>query len=391
MRHRRFLLFVAACLSLASCKDENGPAHQAPAQVANARPEAELATVTLTDDAVRRLGITTDTIARRSVSRTRLAPGEVTVPTGRTIMVSAPLAGTLLAPAAGMPAPGTELERGVPVFRMVGMPADLGTAQEAVSVAEANARLARMRATRADELRRSQLISAEEFEAAQAAAQSAEATFAAARARLGLLRNDGPPESLSRDLPPLEIHAPVRGVLQRVVAAPNQRVSAGAPLFEIADLERLWVRVPVFVGDLADIDQSATATVRLTSTSEGVSRLARPVRAPPSANAQAASADLYYEVAGAPDLRPGQRVSVLLPVRGRESRLVVPWSAVVYDVNGGAWVYEQTDPRVFVRRRIEVDWVGSELAVLSRGPAAGTRVVTEGAAELFGTEFGGAK
>ena len=41
-------------------------------------------------------------------------------------------------------------------------------------------------------------------------------------------------------------------------------------------------------------------------------------------------------------VRPGERVSVLLPLTGSEQALVVPTAAVVYDMNGGAWVYEAT-------------------------------------------------
>jgi hypothetical protein len=60
-------------------------------------------------------------------------------------------------------------------------------------------------------------------------------------------------------------------------------------------------------------------------------------------------------------------------------------------VHGGAWVYENTGALVFVRRRIEVDFVSGSAAVLERGPKPGTKVVAAGAAELFGTEFGAGK
>ena len=43
---------------------------------------------------------------------------------------------------------------------------------------------------------------------------------------------------------------------------------------------------------------------------------------------------------------------------------------------------------MFQRQRVAlIDMVG-DFAVLSQGPPLGTRVVTAGAAELFGTEFG---
>ncbi|MGB5037290.1 MAG: efflux RND transporter periplasmic adaptor subunit, partial [Blastocatellia bacterium] len=119
---------------------------------------------------------------------------------------------------------------------------------------------------------------------------------------------------------------------------------------------------------------------------------ARPVSAPPTADAASSTADLYYELPnGDGRLRPGERVGVTLSLKSTEDSLVVPWAAVLHDVNGGTWVYENTAPQVFVRRPVEVRDVVDRLAVLARGPAPGTRVVTAGAAELFGTEFGPGK
>jgi len=66
----------------------------------------------------------------------------------------------------------------------------------------------------------------------------------------------------------------------------------------------------------------------------------------------------------------------------------VPYSSILYDMYGSAWVYQNTEPQVYVRRRVELNYVLDELAILTRGPAVGARVVSAGAAELFGTEFG---
>ena len=72
----------------------------------------------------------------------------------------------------------------------------------------------------------------------------------------------------------------------------------------------------------------------------------------------------------------------------RSDSLVVPWSAVTHDVNGGTWVYENTSPQTFVRRRVQVRHVAGTEAVLESGPKVGTKVVSVAVAELFGTEFG---
>jgi hypothetical protein len=67
---------------------------------------------------------------------------------------------------------------------------------------------------------------------------------------------------------------------------------------------------------------------------------------------------------------------------------VLPYSAVLYDPNGDTWTYTNPEPLVFVRHKISIDRVDGESAILSEGPDAGTKVVTVGAAELIGTEFG---
>jgi len=68
-------------------------------------------------------------------------------------------------------------------------------------------------------------------------------------------------------------------------------------------------------------------------------------------------------------------------------RRVVPYGAILYDVSGRTWVYTSPDSLVFVRREIKVDYIEGDVAVVSDGPPAGTRVVTLGATELHGAEF----
>jgi multidrug efflux pump subunit AcrA (membrane-fusion protein) len=181
----------------------------------------------------------------------------------------------------------------------------------------------------------------------------------------------------------------VAGVIRSVYVAPAQSVAAGALLFEIAQLDRMWVRVPVYVGEIGELASDRPVAVALLGNQLSTLR-ARPVQAPPSANAAAASADLFYELTSTTaGLRPGERVSVAVPLRsGTSEQLVVPWSAILHDAQGGTWVYEQIKPLVYTRRRVDLSHVQGENAILARGPAPGTLIVVEGAVELFGTEFG---
>src|SRR5919108_3912968 len=62
-------------------------------------------------------------------------------------------------------------------------------------------------------------------------------------------------------------------------------------------------------------------------------------------------------------------------------RKTVPADAVFFDVDGDEWVYTNPEPLVFVRAAITVDRFKEDVAVLSEGPPAGTRVVTVGVSE----------
>jgi hypothetical protein len=66
----------------------------------------------------------------------------------------------------------------------------------------------------------------------------------------------------------------------------------------------------------------------------------------------------------------------------------IPFNAVIYDPNGKSWTYTSPAARTFVRSAITIDHIDGDTAVLSAGPPAGTAVVTAGAPELLGAEYG---
>lgn len=77
---------------------------------------------------------------------------------------------------------------------------------------------------------------------------------------------------------------------------------------------------------------------------------------------------------------------VALRVVARKPQKVVPYSAIVYDASGTAWVYVQVGRLSFARHRVTVATVVGRLAALGTGPRVGTLVVEVGASELLGSE-----
>jgi cobalt-zinc-cadmium efflux system membrane fusion protein len=375
-RVRVWLALLPAMALCLACRSEAPAASAPPAKVAHPVKETDLTTITLTEKAEQRLGIRTVAVARRSVPRTRAVGGEVIVPPGQSLTVSAPVAGTVLS--TSLPAVGSLVKRGQAVLRLYPLPA---SADLTSSVVRLDA--ARKRAQRAEQLLADEAGSQRAVEEAQAELALAEAQAVAVRPRLAGGARRGA----------LAVESPQTGMLRDVFVGRGQSVAAGAPLFQVDALGVLWVRVPVYVGDLAGVQVGQPVEVQPLGSEAAVGvRSAEPVAAPPSANPEAASSDLIFKLDNSQGgFRPGQRVRVALPLTGGEEGLVIPWSAVVHDIHGGTWVYERAPGRVYTRRRVEVRHVlggDDPLAVLGRGPSAGTPVVAVGAAELFGTEFG---
>ena len=71
-----------------------------------------------------------------------------------------------------------------------------------------------------------------------------------------------------------------------------------------------------------------------------------------------------------------------------EQRKVIPEGALIYDPTGEAFAYTSTEPLVFVRAPLEIDYIENGELILRNGPDVGTEVVTVGAAELWGSETG---
>ena len=391
MAHAKWLVLIV-CAGLCGCDGQDAsPAKAAPpAVIANPVTEGSLTSLTLTPEAVQRLGIETVTIAIESVSRTRSVGGEIIAPPGGSVSVTAPAAGTLQAAEGGVPRPGTRVTRGQPIFALFAIRAperdlDVESTRDAAT-AEAELTLATQRVQRLERLLADGAASTRSVEEARAQQRVAEAIAAAARARARTIGT-----SPSGTGPGVVVRSPIAGVLQSVAAAPGQTVAASAPLFEVVQTDALWVRVPLFVGERNSVDRSKSAMVQSLG-GQGPAWPALPVTGPPSANPATATSDVFYVLRSAGDaVRPGERVSVQLPLSGAGQALVVPTAAVVYDLNGGAWVYEATGGTTFVRRRIEIRSQVGNQALVTRGIAAGKQVVTAGAAELFGTEFGAGK
>jgi multidrug efflux pump subunit AcrA (membrane-fusion protein) len=386
---------------LAPHKQEKAGAKAAAANVARPIKEEQLNSIELSPEAVARLALATGLVEKRPMPQTRFYGGEIVIPPGQAVVVSAPISGMLRAAEGGLPQPGQSIEPGRNVFELLPLLTPEGRAnlvalqneaETQAQTTQTQIQAAQIALARAKRVLAGEAGSQRAVDEAQALYDLAVKANEMAIARRDLLEKIGG-EVATGAAGPIPIPAPAGGLLRNLSALPGQSVPAGAPLFEIADLSRVWIRVPVFVGDLPEIDAQAPATVAdLTARASPGGLSATPIPAPPSADSAAGTADLFYQVEnGGAQLRPNQRVGVALPLNTEAESLVVPWSAVIYDIYGGTWVYVETGERTYARQRVVVRHVAGDAAVLASGPPPQTKIVTAGAAELFGAETGFSK
>jgi len=320
------LLLALLALPLTLGRLSAAPAAATPATVTK---EGDLVVVVLQPEAEQRLRLKVVPVERRAIPATRLFAGEVVVP--------------LAGPGGGLaPVLGGTLEE---VLRL----ADLQVAADGRMLqAQVQIEAAHIALERAQKMLKAEAGSVRSVDEAKAALALAEATLTAAKA---------------------------------------QRQILGSPVAQTGGAKRAWLRVAIYSGEAALLDAKSNVSVRAL-TAMGNGRSAKPVAGPPTANAAANTVDWYYELPADASLRAGERVAVEIPTPdSRVDSLVLPFSAVLHDIHGGQWVYEQTAPHTYTRRRVQVARLAGGDAVLASGPPVGSKIVTDGSAELFGTEF----
>ncbi|ODT57223.1 hypothetical protein ABS71_20375 [bacterium SCN 62-11] len=390
-------LLMAGCGGTKSPKPSSHS--KPPATVMQISNEMQLASVTLTEQAERRLGISTAAVKRQPVETRRPYPGIVVVPPQNLTMLMAPMAGTLRY--AGSPAVGASVRQGEPIFSVVPMLVEnyaLGPTQEMglkstrltlkqnedailtrINNAKVEVEASLIDLKRAEQLFKEQVGSRKRVDDAKARAQLGQEVLDSANRELAtvrqITRQDTTPTAS-----PMTQAAPMSGTISKIQVASGQAVSAGQPVLELSNLQHLWLRVRIPQAEAAEIQREETARVGSTE--------AVPVRGAPTGDQLTSSLDLYYAVENG-RLNPDQRVEVSLPLKGSQQQLLVPTASILYDIHGGSWVYLRKKPQQFERARVQVEFsTEGGQSVLTQGPKVGSTVVVHGAAELFGIEFG---
>jgi len=173
----------------------------------------------------------------------------------------------------------------------------------------------------------------------------------------------------------LAISSPVSGVVLTKTAVQGARVMAGEPLFEIADLSRVWILADVYESELAWIHTGAEATVTLPYL-PGRTYRGKVTFIAPTVDPMTRTAKVRVEVDnGDGALKPEMFGDVTIAEPAR-SAVVVPESAVLA-TGTRSIVFVMKGDGGFEAREVETGTKTDQFIEIRRGVVAGEKVATQ--------------
>jgi membrane fusion protein, heavy metal efflux system len=250
--------------------------------------------------------------------------------------------------------------------------ADLGQAQASVLASRAHAEAATTNEKREAELAEAKIAARRDAEVAKAQAVSARADLAAAEQRVRALGG-----TLDGAAGILRLTTPIAGrVVERNVTR-GQSVEATLTAFRVADLNRVWVELAVFEGQLSAIHNGDTVDVVSSAGDQPVHGTVAYVGDVIDLATRTAPVRIVVDHPQSP-LRPGQSVTAKIhtsaPVSGAIS---IPLSAVT-SVDGKPTVFVAHDEHSVEPRAIVLGAQDGDRVEVARGLERNERIATSG-------------
>ncbi len=333
--------------------------------------------VELGPEAIERIGLRVEPVARRAFSGRRTTTGTVGFDEERLAHVAPRVTGRLVRVPGLL---GASVSAGEELAVLDST--ELGEAQAALLRARARHEVAERRFEREQALSEDRISSEQEVLEAEAAAREAAADLAGSREMLRLLGlSSRAIEGLSWDDPEsslVSVRAPFAGKVVAREATIGELVSPEDTLFTVADLSEVWLWIDLYERDLAHVGLGDQVEVRLDAwpAETLAGRLAYVAdEIDPTSRTVRARVDLSNPERR---LKPGMFARVGL-VSGEEQApvLAVPRTAAQRD-GDEAIVFVQTAPGRFERREVEFGRTGDELVEILGGLQEGEEVVIDG-------------
>lgn len=280
---------------------------------------------TVPNSQIQALGIQTTPLQNDTDLVKASYPAHVVVPPEAEQVISSPVAGLV---AQLLVQQNQVVPSGAPLVRIVSP--ELGQLQLQLLQATVRATLARQAAQREHALFDEGIIAKRRVQEARAALQEAEATLNHAKAALRLsgmpsatierIATSGKPQDS------VTLLATQAGIVTVIAVKPGQRVEAATALLHVAQTDSLWLDIQLPVSER--VGWPAGTQVKVL----GRSLTARILSVSPTVSHGSQTVVLRAAVEGKTgEVRPGELVTVELPITATQGNWDVPLSAVVHD------------------------------------------------------------
>ena len=325
---------------------------------------------------VQALGIQTAPLQTQAESVRTSFPAQVVIPPNAEQVISSPVTGLI---SQLLVQPNQMVRAGAPLIRIASP--ELSQLQLQLLQANTRATLARQAAKREQDLFGEGLIAQRRVQEAQAALQEAEATLKQAKTALRLsgmsmsaidkVAASGNPQDS------LVLAATQAGVVTEIKAKPGQRVDSTTALLHLAQTGTLWLEIQVPVAESANWSPGTKLNVQGRDISAQIQSSGATVV---SGSQMVVMRAVVQGKVG--QVRPGELLSVELPVAATAGGWDLPLSAVAHD-DDQAYVFVRT-PDGFEARPVKVVASAAQ-RVRVQGPVkAGEQVSVSGVVALKG-------
>lgn len=331
---------------------------------------------TVPNSQIQALGIQTAPLQTQVGSVTASFPAQVIVPPNAEQVVSSPVAGLVTQL---LVQPNQTVRQGAPLLRITSP--ELGQLQLQLLQASARATLARQAAQREQALFDEGIIPQRRVQEAQATLKESEAAFNQAKAALRL---SGMPaatiERITASGKPqdsITLAATQAGIVTEIAVKLGQQVEAATALLHVAQTDSLWLDIQLPVAANANLPAGTKVKI------QGRDITARIMSASSTVSSSSQTVVLRAAVEGKTgQIRPGEFVTVEMPVAATQGNWDVPLSAVAHD-GDQAYVFVRT-PVGFEARPVKVTTSAGQRVHVQGPVKAGEQIAVSGVVALKG-------
>lgn len=267
---------------------------------------------------------------------------------------------------------GMKVDPGTPLFEMVS--AEFIETQKNYFAAKSELKKALLNLKRQQDLKKNEVGSVKDLEEAEASYELILKEYENVKAALRIYQTD--PDKLVLGQP-LIIRSPIRGeVIQNDLVTGHYLKSDEAPHAKIAELNKVWIAGQVKEKDIRFIHQGDETTIAVAAY-PGRKIRGRVYRAEDLIDEETRSVKVLIECENKDyALKPGMYVTVNFK-DSPQNTAAVPVKSV-FQMNENSFVFLQTAPGKFVRRKVETAAVDQGKMMITSGLKPGETIVTEG-------------